>query len=630
MESGRSEQTCRLCTRDVSESAAAIHLYSADSVERGVADRMADLLEVPLEKTDGLGSYVCELCNARFKHLVRSLEVHRLNAKKNYEKQAKKAGIYVETLEDMMEESATKPVVEDAKDPNKDPLVQAADMTGMDLGSLLSDLVAAKKKMREKKGGATDRKVVTEDIKDLMNLLSGIRKEDVFVFGVFLGIPDSRLKDIEQNYSDNHQRYLTEVVMAWINACPESSTWSTLVEALNEVGHRKSAQEVAERRGIVLPGVMEDSQLWGALKALIPINEGGDLVTLLQETEKLRVDVKTKDALLVQSEVQLGEINSQKDEFEKQYNDALQELEEKKQLLEEEKKKAQKTLLEKEAELRKLRAERATKEEIETKEIEIMYLKKKVQQHQTTEKELMTKIVDLQEKLEATDIGKLDWIASNLEKQLEGVRPEFERERSHMMNNIYKMLKYIKIPDDLPDSDEEGGRDSEDPATVPPENVENEELRGEGLDEEGDSEKPKTPEPEPADLESLLSTLKSPTEASSAISMFEDKEFMEEDYPLAVRLFEDTPPFLLSQILGLRMAEWLAIEAVDKKDDEKQRGSVLQTWGRSRGDSAKWGVLVEALIILGLRGKAQIAFMEKGEPLQVHLWLVLPLCYQDV
>ena len=42
-----------------------------------------------------------------------------------------------------------------------------------------------------------------------------------------------------------------QVVMAWINACPESSTWSTLVEALNELGHRKTAQEVAERRGMV-------------------------------------------------------------------------------------------------------------------------------------------------------------------------------------------------------------------------------------------------------------------------------------------------------------------------------------------------------------------------------------------
>ena len=92
-----SERTCRLCTRDVSDSAAAIHLYSSDSVERGVADKMATLLEVPLDETEGLGSYICELCNARFNHLVRSLEVHRLNAKKNYEKQAKKAGIYVES-----------------------------------------------------------------------------------------------------------------------------------------------------------------------------------------------------------------------------------------------------------------------------------------------------------------------------------------------------------------------------------------------------------------------------------------------------------------------------------------------------------------------------------------------------
>ena len=34
----------------------------------------------------------------------------------------------------------------------RDDLVKAADMTSMDLGSLLSDLVAAKKRMREKKG----------------------------------------------------------------------------------------------------------------------------------------------------------------------------------------------------------------------------------------------------------------------------------------------------------------------------------------------------------------------------------------------------------------------------------------------------------------------------------------------
>ena len=88
----------------------------------------------------------------------------------------------------------------------------------------------------------------------------------------------------------------------------------------------------------------------------------------------------------------------------------------------------------KDAELCELRAEQGDKDVIENMEIEIMRLKKKVQQHQAQEKELVARIIDLQEKLE---------------KQLEGVRPEFEAERSQMNNNIYKMLKYVKIPDEL-------------------------------------------------------------------------------------------------------------------------------------------------------------------------------------
>ena len=177
--------------------------------------------------------------------------------------------------------------------------------------------------------------------------------------------------------------------------------------------------------------------------------EGGDLLTLMDETEKLRTDVKAKDALLVESEERLEEVNKQKQELDIQYEDTLQKLKEQEALLDIEKRKAQKVLREKEAELRKMRSERASKEEIESKEIEIMYLKKKVQQQQQQERELMEKIVDLQEKLEATDFNRLEWIASNLEKQLDSARPEFEQQRSKMMNNIYKMLKYIKIPDDL-------------------------------------------------------------------------------------------------------------------------------------------------------------------------------------
>ena len=186
------------------------------------------------------------------------------------------------------------------------------------------------------------------------------------------------------------------------------------------------------------------------LMYVVVMQEGGDLVTLMENTEKLRMDVKTKDALLFQNEQRLDEVNSEKAQLETKYNDTLQELEEQKEMLEDEKLKAAKSLRMLEADLKKLRADRASKEEIESKEIEIMRLKNKLQQCQNKEKKLVAEIVDLQQKLEVNDIGKLEWIAKNLEKQLEGVRPEFERERSQMMNNIYKMLKYIKIPEDLP------------------------------------------------------------------------------------------------------------------------------------------------------------------------------------
>ena len=49
-----------------------------------------------------------------------------------------------------------------------------------------------------------------------MNLLTGIRKEDVFVFGTFLGIPEPALRDIEMNYGDNFQRFLTEVGLLYL------------------------------------------------------------------------------------------------------------------------------------------------------------------------------------------------------------------------------------------------------------------------------------------------------------------------------------------------------------------------------------------------------------------------------
>ena len=90
------DRICRLCTHEVGEKDA-IYLFSTDRVERGVPDRMATVLELPLEEDDGLSSYVCQICNARFNHLLRQLEVHRLNAKKSLDRLAKKAGIHIES-----------------------------------------------------------------------------------------------------------------------------------------------------------------------------------------------------------------------------------------------------------------------------------------------------------------------------------------------------------------------------------------------------------------------------------------------------------------------------------------------------------------------------------------------------
>ena len=87
------DQMCRLCNREVSD---AINLFSEDSIERGVADRMSTVLELPFKKEDGITSYVCQICNARFKQLVRRIEVSRVEGRKSFEKLASRAGVYPE------------------------------------------------------------------------------------------------------------------------------------------------------------------------------------------------------------------------------------------------------------------------------------------------------------------------------------------------------------------------------------------------------------------------------------------------------------------------------------------------------------------------------------------------------
>ena len=160
--------------------------------------------------------------------------------------------------------------------------------------------------------------------------------------------------------------------------------------------------------------------------------------------------MKTKDALLLNNEERLDAVNRQRAELEEQYSEALQRLEEEKEKVEMEKEKAKKQLEEKEEQLRIMRESRTgDKETIENLEIEIMYLKKKLETQGVKERELVKEIVELQSKLDENQLNKLAWIADNLEKEIEGVQPEFERQRSDMMANIYKLLTYVKIPDDI-------------------------------------------------------------------------------------------------------------------------------------------------------------------------------------
>ena len=88
-------QICRLCNREVSD---AINLFSEDSIKHGVADGMSTVLELPFKKEDGITSYVCQICNARFKQLIRRIEVLRLEGRKTFEKLASKAGVYPECM----------------------------------------------------------------------------------------------------------------------------------------------------------------------------------------------------------------------------------------------------------------------------------------------------------------------------------------------------------------------------------------------------------------------------------------------------------------------------------------------------------------------------------------------------
>jgi hypothetical protein len=70
--------------------------------------------------------------------------------------------------------------------------------------------------------------------------------DDWFELGVHLGVPDNKLREIEQDclYGDAEECKM-EMILLWRQLT--IPTWSALVNALAEIGQRKIALEIASK-----------------------------------------------------------------------------------------------------------------------------------------------------------------------------------------------------------------------------------------------------------------------------------------------------------------------------------------------------------------------------------------------
>ena len=71
---------------------------------------------------------------------------------------------------------------------------------------------------------------------------------DWILFGLYLGITLPELKTIEANYSTLQRRRI-EMFEVWQNKV--TPTWSAVVQALDEIGMRCLASEIAHKHGLL-------------------------------------------------------------------------------------------------------------------------------------------------------------------------------------------------------------------------------------------------------------------------------------------------------------------------------------------------------------------------------------------
>ena len=87
----------------------------------------------------------------------------------------------------------------------------------------------------------------------LSELLSELKEvEDWFELGVYLNVPDHKLREIGKDYSDVEECKI-EMILLWRQLC--SPTWTAITNALSDIGMHKLAVEIAHKYGeCSLPG----------------------------------------------------------------------------------------------------------------------------------------------------------------------------------------------------------------------------------------------------------------------------------------------------------------------------------------------------------------------------------------
>ena len=81
-----SSRICRLC-RSIIAPTRVVHLFSSTSIQKRLDSRIADLLEVPVDRNDGLPAYICHACSNKISSLEKAqaeLAAFRAMAKCSY------------------------------------------------------------------------------------------------------------------------------------------------------------------------------------------------------------------------------------------------------------------------------------------------------------------------------------------------------------------------------------------------------------------------------------------------------------------------------------------------------------------------------------------------------------------